>query len=185
MVSEPLRMIVLNPNWLLPSHHSFPLFYVWFVFSIGLHTQYVFLTLIMSWVLTDKPSSTINIKHAVMFVLDLWTTVDMWRELFEIHYIGYGVNHHLNPPIKAPWLDKEKDKGTAKSKYIMWISTHKFPTISNFSIISLLSMLITKEKLENYILIKKRSNYAHYAKWHFFFYHAIYMIFLPRFLCYM
>lgn len=63
----------------------------------------------------------------------------MWRELFEIHYIGYGVNHHLNPPIKAPWSDKEKDKGTAKSKYIMWISTHKFPTISNFSIISLLS----------------------------------------------
>ena len=66
-------------------------------------------------IFNDKPSSTINIKHAVPFVLDLdQMNYDVWRQLFELHCIGYGVDHHLQPPTQ-PQTEKEKEKTTAKS----------------------------------------------------------------------
>ena len=50
-------------------------------------------------IISDKPSSTINIKHVVPLVLDLdRMNYDIWRELFELHCIGYGVANHLEPP---------------------------------------------------------------------------------------
>lgn len=54
---------------------------------------------------SDKPSSTINIKHVVPLVLDLdRMNYDIWRELFETHCLGFGVAHHLQPP-KAKEID--------------------------------------------------------------------------------
>nr|KAJ0188343.1 hypothetical protein LSAT_V11C900491250 [Lactuca sativa] len=50
--------------------------------------------------LSDKPSSTINIKYAVPIVLDLdQMNYDIWRELFEIHCVVYGVTDQLFPPV--------------------------------------------------------------------------------------
>nr|KAJ0188089.1 hypothetical protein LSAT_V11C900493490 [Lactuca sativa] len=63
-----------------------------------------------------SPSSTINIKHVVPFVLDLdQMNYDIWRELFEIHCIGYGVDDHLKLQPQSPPAKKEKDKATAES----------------------------------------------------------------------
>lgn len=78
--------------------------------------------------LSDKPSSTINIKHDVPLVLDLdQMNYDIWRELFEIHCINYGVDHHLQPPRQntVEQSDKEKDKSTADSvaAKIAWTHT--------------------------------------------------------------
>ncbi|KAL4559577.1 hypothetical protein LXL04_031720 [Taraxacum kok-saghyz] len=78
--------------------------------------------------MSDKPSSTINIKNAVPFVLDLdQMNYDIWRKLFEIHCIGYGVDHHLQPPpsVIAEQPDKDKDKATAESAATKatWIRT--------------------------------------------------------------
>ncbi|XP_052627837.1 uncharacterized protein LOC128134298 [Lactuca sativa] len=67
--------------------------------------------------ITDKPSSTINIKHAVPFFLDLdQMNYDIWRELFEIHCIGYGVDDHLKSSAQITTeKEKEKDKATEES----------------------------------------------------------------------
>lgn len=67
--------------------------------------------------ITDKPSSTINIKHAVPFVLDLdQMNYYIWRELFEIHCIGYGVDDHLKSSTQITTeKEKEKDKATEES----------------------------------------------------------------------
>lgn len=69
--------------------------------------------------ISDKPSSTINIKHVVPLVLDLdQMNYDSWRELFEIHCIGYGVDDHLRPP-PAPSTEPA-DKEKSESAKITW-----------------------------------------------------------------
>lgn len=51
----------------------------------------------------EKPTSTINIKHVVPTVLDLdQMNYDIWRELFEIHYIDYEVADHLVLSVLTP-----------------------------------------------------------------------------------
>lgn len=66
----------------------------------------------MSLSMNDKPSSTINIKHAVPCVMDLdQMNYDFWREVFEIHYIGYLVDDHLKPLVTTT-SDKDKEKPT-------------------------------------------------------------------------
>lgn len=84
----------------------------------------------------DKPSSRINIKHAVPFVLDLdQINYDIWRELFEIHCIGYGVYDHLKPPEQIT-IDKEKenDKGTEESSNAKesWVHKNSIPLLNDF-----------------------------------------------------
>lgn len=72
------------------------------------------LFLSMSIPMNAKPSSTINIKHVVPFVLELHQiNYDIWRELFEIHCIGYGTDDRLKPRITAT-SDKDKEKAIAK-----------------------------------------------------------------------
>ncbi|KAI3780426.1 hypothetical protein L2E82_10407 [Cichorium intybus] len=99
---------------------------------------------------TDKPSSTINIKHVVPLVLDLdQMNYDIWRELFEIHCIGYGVDDHLKPGTKPPQADKEKDKATAEYAAAMtsWlrmdsiVKSWLYGTLST----SLLNMIFKKQ----------------------------------------
>lgn len=79
--------------------------------SFDLPSQYLFLILINSP--TNKPSSTINIKHVVPFVLDLdKMNYDIWRELLEIQCIGYAVDDLPKPPSQMTNdKEKEKDKG--------------------------------------------------------------------------
>lgn len=44
-------------------------------------------------------------------VLDLdRMNCDLWRELFETHCIGFGVDEHLEPPIDKPASSDPKDK---------------------------------------------------------------------------
>ncbi|KAL7601468.1 hypothetical protein Lser_V15G25908 [Lactuca serriola] len=60
--------------------------------------------------LSDKPSSTINIKHVVPLILDLdRMNYDIWRELFEIHCIGYGVKDHLEPPKEKIYAENNDE----------------------------------------------------------------------------
>ncbi|XP_023756044.1 uncharacterized protein LOC111904528 [Lactuca sativa] len=40
---------------------------------------------------------------------------DIWRELFEIYYIGYGVDDHVKPPTQV-MIDKEKEKDKGKEE---------------------------------------------------------------------
>ncbi|KAL7582588.1 uncharacterized protein LOC111901645 [Lactuca sativa] len=104
----------------------------------------------MSTNISDKPSSTINIKHAVPFVLDLdQMNYDIWRELFEIHCIGYGVDDHLKPPAQPSSQtsdkDKEKESVTAKDTWLRMDSIVKswlYETIS----ISLLNMIFKRQE---------------------------------------
>lgn len=62
--------------------------------------------------LLDKPSSSINIKHAVPLVLDLERmNYDIWRELFETHCKGYGLSKHLLPTTdKSPEPTEEWER---------------------------------------------------------------------------
>lgn len=126
-----------NPRWRLPYCRLISL--PWsFSFSSSILLP---LSIIMSTsILSDKPSSKINIMHALPLVLDLdQLKYDIWRELFEIHcinlkgyvkgyrkeqwdiwkrwYIIQHFDHHLHPPPQniTEQVDKEKDKATVKS----------------------------------------------------------------------
>ncbi|XP_023743203.1 uncharacterized protein LOC111891392 [Lactuca sativa] len=104
----------------------------------------------MSGTLSEKPSSTINIKHVVPFVLDLdQMNYDIWRELFEIHCIGYGVDDHLKPQPQSPSADKEKDKATAESAEALtrWLCTDSIVKSWLYGTLSilLLNMIFKKQ----------------------------------------
>ncbi|KAL4570763.1 hypothetical protein LXL04_026425 [Taraxacum kok-saghyz] len=85
---------------------------------------------------TDKPSSTLNIKNAVPLVLDLdRMNYDVWRELFETHCLGLGVDDHLQSIVAAPADMKEWNRLDSIVKF--WI----YSTISQ----SLLHMILKKK----------------------------------------
>lgn len=103
----------------------------------------------MSTNISDKPSSTINIKHGVPFVLDLdQMNYDIWRELFKIHCIGYGVDDHLKPPAQPSSQtsdkDKEKESVTAKDTWLRMDSIVKSWLYGTLSV-SLLNMIFKRQ----------------------------------------
>ncbi|KAL4588677.1 hypothetical protein LXL04_001570 [Taraxacum kok-saghyz] len=131
-------------TWYQSLDNHFPLFLL-FPFNL-----IVFYTSMAS--VSDKPTSTINIKNAVPLVLDLdQMNYDIWRELFEIHCLGFGVDDHLQPPPSSfmDHADKDKDKATAESAAAKasWIRTDSivkswmYGTLST----SLLHMIFKKQ----------------------------------------
>lgn len=92
-----------------------------------------------SSIIFDKPSSTINIKHAIPLVLDLdKMNYGVWRELFELHCIGYGVVNHLQPPNeKQPSTSNLDEHDRLDSIVKSWL----YETIST----SLLQLIFKKK----------------------------------------
>ncbi|KAL7601862.1 uncharacterized protein LOC111877969 [Lactuca sativa] len=89
--------------------------------------------------LSDKPSSTINIKHVVPLVLDLdRMNYDIWRKLFEIHCIGYGVKDHLEPPKEKIFAEKNDEWTRLDAIVKSWM----YGTLK----ISLLHLIFEKQK---------------------------------------
>ncbi|XP_023762590.1 uncharacterized protein LOC111911040 [Lactuca sativa] len=97
---------------------------------------------------SNKHTSTINIKHVVPLVLYLeQMNYDIWRELFEIHCIGYGVDDHLRPPVEPIKASSEKETLESTSAKDAWlqmdsiIKSWLYGTLS----ISLLNMIFKKQ----------------------------------------
>ena len=97
---------------------------------------------------SNKHTSTINIKHVVPLVLYLeQMNYDIWRELFEIHCIGYGVDDHLRPPVEPIKASSEKETLKSTSAKDAWlrmdsiIKSWLYGTLS----ISFLNMIFKKQ----------------------------------------
>lgn len=73
--------------------------------------------------LTEKLSFTINIKHVFPIVLKLGQmNYAIWRLLFEIHCIGYGVADHLTPPVlpSSSFAEKPTENAIPITKTPTW-----------------------------------------------------------------